>query len=89
MSTTPDTPVHVTGDGVPITDGLLVWTNNLDLARVSFTDTRDLHSPSFDGWFMVRLVHNDAQRCLNGERLGTRHPFTRQPAACAVEARQR
>lgn len=75
-----------TSDGVPITDGLVVWDYDLDLARVSFTDTTGVDSAwGFDGWFTLRTVQGDRRKLMNGARMTTRHPFTRQGAASAAE----
>jgi hypothetical protein len=58
-----------TANGVPITVGLRVFTNNLDRGTVVALNA--------DGWHDVRV---DGTRGLpdrfNGERLTTRHPFS-------------
>jgi hypothetical protein len=74
-----------TVDGVLITDGLLVWDYDMDLSRVSFADTSGMDSTwGFDGWFGLRTVSGDELKLMNGERMVTIHPFTRQRAADAA-----
>jgi hypothetical protein len=76
---------HWTVDGVEITDGLLVWDYDLDLSRVSFADTTGMDSAwGFDGWFGLLTVSGDRRKLMNGERMVTVHPFTRQRAADAA-----
>jgi hypothetical protein len=78
--------VHRTVDGVEVVDGLLVWDYDLDLARVSFADTSGMDSAyGFDGWFTLRTVDGGRRKLMNGERMTTRHPFTRQLAADAAQ----
>ena len=72
-----------TVDGVEITDGMLVWDYDLDLSRVSFRDTY-VGFHEFDGWFTVFAVGNGERKIMNGERMVTVHPFTRQRADDAV-----
>ena len=88
MSTTPITPVHRTVDRVEITDGLWVWDYDLDLSRISFADTSMLNSEHFDGWFSLWSLEG-RRKLMNGERMVTVHPFTRQPATDAVAERNR
>ena len=87
MSTTPTTPVHRTVDGVEITDGLWVWDYDLDLSRVSLADTTGMDSDHFDGWFGL-WSFGGRRKLMNGERMVTVHPFTRQLAADAARERQ-
>ncbi|WP_460866590.1 ubiquitin family protein [Nocardioides pakistanensis] len=75
-------PLLRTADGVEIVDGLAVW--DYDLGRGTVRLPRDgyngVDSPTWDGWFDV--VGDDGARTLmNGERVVTRHPVTREPAA--------
>lgn len=64
-----------TDDGVFITNGLRVWNNDLAPCAVwvagSGTDT-----DTWDGWFQT-ITDTGAITLLNGERMVTRHPFTR------------
>ena len=74
-----------TVDGVEITDGLVVWDYDLDLSRVSFADTTGMDSTwGFDGWFGLRTVADNRRKLMNGERMVTVHPSTRQRAADAA-----
>lgn len=57
-----------TADGVPITVGLRVFNNNLELGTV--TELAD------DGWHGVMVDGRDWLTRFNGERLTTRHPST-------------
>jgi hypothetical protein len=76
---------YLTADGIGITDGLVVWDYDLDLSRVSFADTTGMDSQwGFDGWFGLRTVEGDRRKLMNGERMVTVHPFTRQRAADAI-----
>lgn len=77
---------HFTVDGFPVTDGLVVWDYDMDLSRVSFAHTSGMDSPwGFDGWFGLLRVSDGARKLMNGERMVTRHPRTRQLAADAAE----
>jgi hypothetical protein len=80
-----DVQKYFTADGVEITDGLVVWDYDMDLSRVSLADTTGMDSPwGFDGWFGLRTVSDNRRKLMNGERMVTVHPFTRQRAADAV-----
>ena len=77
--------IHRTADGVEIIDDLLVWDYDMDLSRVSLAETTGMDSAwGFDGWFTLRTVDGGRRKLMNGERMVTRHPFTRQRAADAV-----
>lgn len=65
-----------TADGVPITDGLVVWTNDLRPAVVALSES-DHDRPHWDGWFQVLELDGHPHLC-NGERMAVRHPFTRE-----------
>ena len=76
---------HRTVDGVLITDGLVVWDYDLDLSRISFAHTTGMDSPwGFDGWFGLLTIPDGRRKLMNGERMVTVHPSTRQRAADAV-----
>lgn len=76
---------HRTVDGVVITDGLVVWDYDLDLSRVSFAHTTGMDSArGFDGWFTVLTIPGGDRKLMNGERMVTVHPGTRQRAADAA-----
>lgn len=63
-----------TANGVPITVGLRVFTNNLDRGTVIALNE--------DGWHDVKVdCHTGGlPDRFNGERLTTVHPFTREEA---------
>lgn len=63
-----------TADGVKITDGLAVWDYNLNPGTIA------LASLDTGGWFDV-YSPDGARSYMNAERVGTRHPHTRQMAA--------
>jgi hypothetical protein len=71
---------YYTADGVEIVDGLWVWDYDLHRGRVDFAATLGLNSPHFDGWFRIRRHDTPGHSLMNGERLSTRHPATREPA---------
>jgi hypothetical protein len=75
---------EVTANGVPITDGLWVWNNNLDRVQVSYADTFGAYfvpgESYWDGWFKMRTVTGERSDIMNGERMTTVHPFTRERA---------
>ncbi len=62
-----------TANGVPITVGLRVFNNNLDLGTVVALNEDGWHDVKVDG--CIGLPDR-----FNGERLTTRHPFTGQMA---------
>ena len=73
-----------TADGVAITPGLKVITNDLKWGIVEpnqFMSEHDAFGPGgeyFDGWYLI--VHEDGTLYakFNGERLGIRHPVTKE-----------
>lgn len=71
---------YYTADGIEITDGLWVWDCDLRRGQVDFAQTIGFDSPHFDGWFRVRRYNAPGHSLMNGERLTTRHPATREPA---------
>jgi hypothetical protein len=82
---TPDhsDPKWLTANGVRVVDGLRVWDYDLKSGTVDFAKTFGDHfQPGvsyWDGWFYV-LVDGDGRHSLmNGDRMTTVHPFTRQP----------
>lgn len=67
-------PLDHTADGVQITLGLRVWTNDLDRATV-------VAPPRYgDGWWEVLTDGRERPDILDGSRMGTRHPSTREKA---------
>lgn len=75
-------PRFRTADGVEITDGLRVWDNDLRSGVVDFAACPINHA-YWDGWFAIK--HDEGgYSMVNGERMTTRHPFTREaPPALA------
>ncbi len=63
----------LTANDVPITVGLRVFTNNLDLGTVVALNPDGWHDVAVDG-------HRGLPNRFNGERLTTRHPFTKETA---------
>lgn len=61
-----------TADGVTIVVGLRVFTNDLKLGTVT--------SLEGDGWHEVTTDEPGHSGRFNGERLTTRHPYTREVA---------
>lgn len=62
--------------GELITDGVRVWDNDLRSGTVSFA-LSGVDRPHWDGWFYT-LTDNGGRGLSNGERMTTRHPFTRE-----------
>src|SRR5882757_4473269 len=73
-----DDPRFRTDNGVLITDGLRVWDYDWKAGTVTFGDSPAFGGELWNGWFRV---HRDdgSQASMNGERLTTVHPSTRQP----------
>lgn len=72
-----------TADGVPITDGLIVWDNNLDVCVVDYATTfyYGVISDHWDGWFDTKRRDGGRAHPLNGERMAVTHPFTGERAS--------
>jgi len=68
-----ETHPQYTADGVEITEGLEVWTNNMSHTTVTIAGTAaDPESRSYrywDGWF--EMANGEL---MNGERLAVRRP---------------
>lgn len=71
-----DDPRWYTADRVPIVDGLWVWTYDLRPAVVSLSES-DPDRKYWDGWFRA-VEENGHTALMNGERMVTVHPFTRE-----------
>lgn len=75
----------LTADGVPITDGLRVWTNDLESGVITL-DHADFewHGPEerYVLWFrVIRDDMPDDRGCLQSDhRVATRHPFSGRTA---------
>lgn len=66
-----------TADGVLITDGLRVWTNDLKPGAVILASAWKESNGVV--WFHIRM--DDGEKGMaDGERMATVHPFTRKPA---------
>ena len=66
-------------DGVPITDGLIVWDYNLDLSVVSTTDHFESHGVR---WYQCfNPVTGQRRSDFDGSRMWARHPSTGVPAS--------
>jgi hypothetical protein len=78
----------LTANGERITDGGSYWDYDLDRVTVVFADTVHLSDPTYaetyhspwNGWFRVRKNGLPGHTTMNGERLTTIHPFTRERA---------
>lgn len=74
-----------TADGHPITDGMAVWTNDLEIAYVALATAQP--ESNGDLWFVVvndpdeLAKTNPRGHLMNGERCAVRHPFTGQIAS--------
>jgi hypothetical protein len=64
---------HYTDNGVEITDGLRVWTNDAEWGTVDYAGTSLLDSEYFEGWFRVTL-DSGRSATYNGERMTTAEP---------------
>ena len=85
-----DNRVFGTTDGVPITPGLRVFTNDWCWGTVmpeQFTSGRStaVYGDYFDGWFQVALDNGNV-RAYNGDRLSTREPTFADPPHLASTA---
>lgn len=63
-----------TVDGVPITEGLAVWTNDLTTGRITLRDRAGkpfVDSAYWDGWFDV-IDSNGDRNMANAERVAVR-----------------
>ena len=83
-------PQHHTVDGVPITPGLRVFTNDCVWGTVlpeqwNHPDSANPDSDTFDGWFRVS-VPGGGYRIYNGERLSTRNLDGRREQTTAVRS---
>lgn len=83
-------PRYLTGDRVPalITDGMSVWTNDLDLAWLDFGLTKP-EGEFWDGWWTARN-HHGGTSLVNSERMAVHHPMTgrKAPAFRTLTRRQ-
>lgn len=75
----------LTADGVPVTEGLRVWTNNLEPGAISLSDAHfEWHGPEerYVLWFRVILdaVPNSRGVLQSDNRVATRDPFNGEPA---------
>lgn len=76
---------YFTADRVEIKDGLIVWDYDLKLSQVKVEGTRadptDENHEWWDGWFDMRdPTTGDRMSVMNGERMTTVHPYTRESA---------
>lgn len=78
-------PRFRTANGVQITDGLRVWDYDLKSGSVDFAETARFGRSYWDGWFRVRVDGAERTSMMNGERITTRHPFTRDAPPPAPE----
>ena len=73
-----------TADGVAITPGLKVITNDLKWGLVEptqFMSEKDSFAPGgehHDGWYLLTHEDGTLYAKFNGERLGIRHPVTKE-----------
>ena len=75
----------LTADGVVITEGLRVWTNNLEAGVISLADADfEWHGPEerYVLWFRVVRddMPNDRGHLQSDDRVATRHPFSGKAA---------
>lgn len=75
----------LTADGVVITEGLRVWTNNLDAGVISLKGADfEWHGPEqrYVLWFRVLRddMPNDHGLLQSDDRVATRHPFSGKAA---------
>ena len=75
----------LTADGVEITEGLRVWTNNLEAGVISLENADfEWHGPEqrYVLWFRVIRddMPNDRGHLQSDDRVATRHPFTGKAA---------
>lgn len=80
-------PRFLTANGVRIVDGGKYWDYDLERVTVVFADTdnldpeyRQTYQSDWDGWFRIRKNGERTFTVMNGERLTTVHPFTREQA---------
>lgn len=76
-----------TADRVPITNGLAVWTNDLEVGTVDlgYSDRRqDGWPPKGEFWFYVQVPGESRPVQQSETRVSTVHPFTGQRAADAL-----
>lgn len=75
----------LTADRVVITEGLRVWTNDLEAGTISLADAEyEWHGPEsrYVLWFRVMVDGDSNQRGVlqSDDRVTTRHPFSREVA---------
>jgi hypothetical protein len=72
-----------TANGMRIVDGLRVWDYDLQAGTVDLAKTFGSYfQPGvshWDGWFYVLVDGDKRHSLMNGERMTTVHPFTRNP----------
>lgn len=69
-----------TADTYPISQGMFVWNNNLDIVVVG---KRQADTPYESGWYDMITPDGKRSSMMNGERMAVQHPSSRAHAEAA------